>query len=117
MHDSQTLMPNLNVLMHYLQSLRVVLDELIVLGEEQVRLCESIPEIHKDLTTIYLRLKTNHEQVVQLFHIIGTPVKGVEHSVAKGVDHILAIVRDTVELLRVADQYTIKRFAQHTRYH
>jgi len=92
-----------------LTSLSTTLADLVLLGEDQVRLCESIPDIQRELNEIYLRIKSNNEQVVQLFHSIGTSVKGTEQSVAKAVDSLVALVRDIVELLRVADQYTIKR--------
>jgi len=92
-----------------LTSLSAVLQELTLIGKDQVDLCESMPAIHASLVGIYSRIKSTHEQTKQLFSKIGASVQGMEKNTVQAVDSILAMVRDTVELLRIADQYTITR--------
>ena len=85
------------------------INQLVDLGKAQVDLCESEPAIHRHLSEIYARIRSHSSEVSRIFLLIGSALKGVEREAAQVVTHILSIVCDTVELLKIADKYTIKR--------
>jgi len=85
------------------------INELGDLGKAQVDLCENEADIHQQLSEIHLRIKSNASEVSRLFMLLGNSFQGIGREATQAVNHILSIVCDTVELLRIADKYTIKR--------
>jgi hypothetical protein len=83
--------------------------DLADLGKAQVDLCASDSTVHQQLDVILSRILSNATEVSRLFSIIGTSLNGSEREAAQAVNLVLAIVCDTVELLKVADKYTVMR--------
>lgn len=93
-----------------LTSLDKDVDVLTEMGQAQVDLCANNPTIHQQLQKVYDGINSNSKTVKSLFKSIGGVVhKGIEQEAAQVVDLLLSLVRDMVELLKIADQYTIKK--------